>query len=123
METVSKENKGVGGLAPEGQAEMEQHLNVLWSANRTMLLQRVDMLEREFWRLLRSPEDRAAALIVRDLAHKIARVLETFGMVRGSRIATTLERISQAPRGARGTAPSTVYGLLHDLRTVVRSRR
>ena len=123
MVTASKENEGVSGTAAEGQAEMEQRINVLWSANRAMVLQWVDMLEREFWRLLRSPEDRAAALIVRDLAHKIAVVLGTFGMARGSKIASTLERISQAPRGARGTASSTVYGLLHDLRTVVRSRR
>lgn len=123
METTSGDGYGGSPQEAQSRAELEQKLNVLWSKNRRMLLQRLDMLEREFWRWLRSPDDWAAALIVGDLSHKMAGVLGTFGMQRGSKIAMTLERIVQMPRGTRGTGASTVYGLLHELRMLVQTRR
>lgn len=103
--------------------EVEQKLDALWSENRAMVLQRLDMLERECWRWLRSPQDKTAALIVRDLAHKMAGLLGTFGMKRGSSIATTLERLAQMQPGARGTGASIVYALLTELRSVVQAGR
>lgn len=123
MGTVTIEKQSVESLAAEQQADVELKLNALWSEHRPLMLQRVDMLEREFWRWLRMPDDKAAAVIARDLAHKMAGVLGTFGMKRGSMIASTLERVAGMPRRGQRVGASTVYGLLSELRSVVQARR
>ena len=89
-----------------------------------MVLERMDLLEREFWNWLKMPGDRTASIIARDMAHKMAGVLGTFGMQRGSMIASTLERIAGMPRhgGQSRIGPSTVYGLLSELREIVRAK-
>jgi HPt (histidine-containing phosphotransfer) domain-containing protein len=123
MGTVTVENQDVSRRAAEQKADVEQKLNALWSENRAMLLERMDILEHEFWRWLRTPDEKAPGVIARDLAHKMAGVLGTFGMKRGSMIASTLERIAGMPRRAKGVGPSTVYSLLSELRAVLQTRR
>ncbi len=109
--------------AVESQADVEQKMNALWTEHRPLLLQRVDMLEREFWNWIRSPDEKAAAVIARDLAHKMAGVLGTFGMKRGSMIASSLEKIAGMPRHGQRAGASTVYALLSELRSLIQARR
>ena len=117
---------GVGKLAsavkPAGQSlDAQAQMNLLWTENRSMLLERLDMLERECWRWLRVPDDLAAGVIVRDLSHKMAAVLGTFGMKRGSLVAASIERMVAMPRYARGSG-KTLYALLSELRQIVRAK-
>jgi len=123
MGTVTVESRGVESLAAEQRADVERKMNALWTEHRPLLLQRVDMLEREFWQWLRTPDSKAAAVIARDLAHKMAGVMGTFGMKRGSMIASTLERIAGMPLHGQRAGASTVYSLLNELRSLIQARR
>jgi HPt (histidine-containing phosphotransfer) domain-containing protein len=103
--------------------ELDQKMSALWKENRPLLLQRVDMLEREFWSWIQSPDENARAMMARDLAHKLAGALGTFGMERGSMIATSLEKIAGMPKRGQRAGASTVYALLNELRSVIQARR
>jgi hypothetical protein len=101
---------------------LQGNLSALWTENRAMVLKRMDLLEREFWNWLKTPGNRTASIIARDLAHKMAGVLGTFGMKRGSMIASTLERIASMPQNGGRYGSSTVYALLNELREIVRAK-
>jgi HPt (histidine-containing phosphotransfer) domain-containing protein len=123
VESQKIANRVVESSAAEQPVDVDQKMNALWTEHRPLLLQRVDMLEREFWNWIRSPEEKAAAVIARDLAHKMAGVLGTFGMKRGSMIASSLEKIAGMPRHGQRAGASTVYALLSELRSVIQARR
>lgn len=110
------------GYPEPGYVDVQAQMNALWAESRPMLLDRLDILERESWRWARDPDNRAAGLIVRDLAHKMAGVLGTFGMKRGSMVASSIERIVGMPRHTRGAAGKTIYALVTELREIVKSR-
>ncbi len=122
METLALENKGVREQALERQAEAQRSMNALWMENRGMVLQRVDMLERECWQWLRAPQSRGAGVVARDMAHKLAGVLGTFGMKRGSMIAARIEMLAGMPGQGRAVNSTMIYALLHELRDVVRAK-
>ena len=123
VESQRVANQVVESSVVEQQAAAEQKMNALWTEHRPLLLQRVDMLEREFWNWIRSPDEKATAVIARDLAHKMAGVLGTFGMKRGSMIASSLEKIAGMPKHGQRAGASTVYALLSELRSVIQARR
>ena len=123
VETQRTASPIVESSAAEQQADVEQKMNALWTEHRALLLQRVDLLEREFWNWIRSPDEKAPAVIARDLAHKMAGVLGTFGMKRGSTIASSLEKIAGMPKHGQRAGASTVYALLSELRSVIQTRR
>lgn len=122
MESAIAVNESVRSRRDEPCADVQVQMNALWRENRAMLLNRLDVLERECWRWLRVPEDRAAPIIARDLAHKLAGVLGTFGLRRGSMVASTIERLVGMPRHVRGAGGKTIYALLSELREIVRTK-
>lgn len=114
-----------GGAEPrsaEQQVELDQKMSALWEEHRPLLLQRVDLLEWEFWSWVQSSDENTPAMMARDLAHKIAGALGTFGMKRGSMIATSLEKIAGMPKRGQRAGASTVYALLSELRSVIQER-
>lgn len=122
--TVEKriEELGPAGAYSEGCVDLQAQMKALWTEHRGMLLERLDILERESWRWARDPEDRAAGVIVRETAHKMAGVLGTFGMQRGSMVASSIERIVGMPKHAQRSAGRTIYALVTELREIVKSR-
>lgn len=102
--------------------DVQAQMDALWTEHRGMLLERLDMLERECWRWLRNTEDRAAGMIVRNLAHRLAGVLGTFGMQRGSMLASSIERMTGMPSHAGRGYGKTLYAILGELREIVRAR-
>lgn len=128
MGTFATERQDRGKREKESRAgeqpvDLEQKMSALWNEHRPVLLQRVDLLEREFWSWIQSSDENAPAMMARDLAHKIAGALGTFGMERGSMIATSLEKIAGMPKRGQRAGASTVYALLNELRSVIQERR
>lgn len=121
MDTWGEENLSSVAKPADQNLDVQTQMNLLWTENRSMLLERLDMLERECWGWLRVPDDLAAGVIVRDLAHKMAGVMGTFGMKRGSMVASSIEKMVAMPRYARGGV-KTIYALLSELREIVRAK-
>lgn len=109
-------------MPEEPQVEWENRLKAMRAEGHSMLLERLEMMERECWRMMQPLEDRAAAVIVQEMAHKLANALEIFGLKQGSRIAATLEELASDPKLMKQKDSSTIYMMLAELRNIVRAK-
>ena len=84
-------------LDDEKLATIQSRLDAIWKASKPALLERMTTLETscETWR--RHPENNEARHAAHDAAHKLAGVLGTFDLARGSQIASELEAMLTAP--------------------------
>ncbi|HCT59623.1 MULTISPECIES: Hpt domain-containing protein [Acidobacterium] len=80
-------------LDDEKLATIQSKLDAIWKASKPALLERLATLEASCEALRVNPESQDARHAAHDAAHKLAGVLGTFGLVRGSQIASELECI------------------------------
>lgn len=103
-------------LDDEKSAAIHDKLNAIWKASKPALLERLATLEASCEALRVSPADESARQTAHDAAHKLAGVLGTFGLARGSRIASEIECIVITPDHA--PLPQTPH-LLAELREMI----
>jgi HPt (histidine-containing phosphotransfer) domain-containing protein len=84
-------------LDDEKYAAIHSKLAALWKASKPALLERLATLESSCSEWLDHPENEDARQTAHDAAHKLAGVLGTFGLARGSEIASEIERIVSTP--------------------------
>uniref|UniRef100_A0A7V4XSK9 Hpt domain-containing protein n=1 Tax=Acidobacterium capsulatum TaxID=33075 RepID=A0A7V4XSK9_9BACT len=84
-------------LDDEKLATIQIKLDAIWKASKPALLERLATLESSCGEWLDHPENEDARQTAHDAAHKLAGVLGTFGLARGSQIASEIERIVSTP--------------------------
>jgi HPt (histidine-containing phosphotransfer) domain-containing protein len=72
-------------------AQLASKLNELWRASRPLILERMAVLHATHAALAANLADTAARREGREAAHKLAGVLGTFGLPRGSELASAIE--------------------------------
>ena len=77
-------------------AQLAAKLNEIWRASRPLILERMAVLHATHSALAADPHNAGARREGREAAHKLAGVLGTFGLPRGSEIASALEEILKA---------------------------
>ena len=104
-------------------ATLAGKLDSLWKASKPAVLERLATLESSCAVWMDAPEDSAAlhdALhSARDAAHKLAGILGTFGLARGSQIASELEAMVAQPSPAPA---ATVPLLIEELRSIIAAK-
>lgn len=73
------------------QSLLAAKLSELWLASRSTILQRLADLRSAHEDLIADPDNEDARHRGRDVAHKLAGVLGTFGLPQGSKIASAIE--------------------------------
>jgi HPt (histidine-containing phosphotransfer) domain-containing protein len=86
-------------------AQLASKLNELWRASRPLILERMAVLHVTEVALTADRANADARREGREAAHKLAGVLGTFGLPRGSQIASAIETVLQ------GEAPLTTDDL------------
>ena len=122
MKPATIESRKVEAMPGEPREEREVRLKAVRAEGHSMLLERLEMMERQCWRMMQPFEDRAAAGIVQETAHKLANALEIFGLKQGSRVAAALEELASDPKLVRQKDSSTIYMMLAELRNIVRAK-
>lgn len=84
-------------LDDQTRAALAAKLDTLWKASKPTVLDRLTLLEVSCDAWTRDPADTAALHEAHEAAHKLAGVLGTFGLQRGSQIASALETIVTQP--------------------------
>lgn len=74
-------------------AQLASKLNELWRASRPVILERIAVLHATHAALAADLADTEARREGREAAHKLAGVLGTFGIPRGSQIASAIEAV------------------------------
>ncbi len=103
-------------LDDEKRAAIAEKLSALWKASKPTVLERLATLETSCGTWQRSPQDAAARHSAHEAAHKLAGVLGTFGLQRGSQIASELEVIVTRPEN---DPPQNMPALLAELRAMI----
>jgi HPt (histidine-containing phosphotransfer) domain-containing protein len=100
----------------EQRAAIHEKLAAIWKSSKPTIIERLTTLETscERWRI--SPRDTTARHSAHDAAHKLAGVLGTFGLQRGSQIASELEVIVTQPES---DPPASLPEMLAELRAMI----
>jgi len=107
-------------LDDDKRAAIAEKLNALWTASKPAILERLTTLEKNFDAWCLNPQDSAALHAAHDAAHKLAGVLGTFGLQRGSCIASELEEIvTQVEAHSKQDIPA----MLAELRQLITAKQ
>ncbi|HKO10912.1 MAG TPA: Hpt domain-containing protein [Acidobacteriaceae bacterium] len=103
-------------------AQLAAKLNELWRASRPLILERMAVLHATQTALAANLADTAARREAREAAHKLAGVLGTFGLPRGSELASALEKILMADTPLTADDLTTLTTHIAELESVIASK-
>ena len=103
-------------------AQLAAKLNELWRASRPLILERMAVLHGTQTALAANLADTAARREGREAAHKLAGVLGTFGLPRGSELASALEKILMADTPLTAADLTTLTTHIAELESVIASK-
>lgn len=101
--------------------QIQAALTGIWERSYPLVLKRVSMVEAATAELSKASPATQTVTVGRDEAHKLAGVLGTFGLDRGTRLARDLELHLNAACSQRDAA--TAEDLAAELRSVIESAR
>ena len=110
-------------MAADGQAALTAALDRLWSQYLPLMQERAEVLEaaaRDFAAGSLSIDRQEAA---KSAAHKLAGVLGTFGLTRGTELARELEIIYSRPNDAEAIPAEGLATIAAEIRTIIDSRK
>jgi HPt (histidine-containing phosphotransfer) domain-containing protein len=103
-------------------AQLAAKLNEIWRASRPLILERMAVLHATQSALAADLHDDEARRAGREAAHKLAGVLGTFGLPRGSEIASTLEGILKDDVPLTAADHATLTRQIAELDTLIASK-
>jgi HPt (histidine-containing phosphotransfer) domain-containing protein len=109
-------------LSDDLRTGLAEKLDALWKTSKPVMMERMQLLEDNCGKWLLSPHNAPASRAAQDAAHKLAGVLGTFGMPRGSQLASAIESIVDKPEAATESDRGKIPALLRELRASISSR-
>lgn len=103
-------------------ATLAGKLNELWKASRPAILERMAALRAAHASLLANAADAPARREGREVAHKLAGVLGTFGLPQGSTIASSIESLLMSETPLTPADISTLGMQIDALEAVIASK-
>jgi HPt (histidine-containing phosphotransfer) domain-containing protein len=109
-------------LSDDLRTGLAEKLDALWKTSKPVVMDRLQALEDNCGKWLLSPHNALASEAAHDAAHKLAGVLGTFGMPRGSQLASAIESIVDKPDAATESERGKIPALLRELREAISAR-
>lgn len=103
-------------------AQLAAKLNEIWRASRPIILERMAVLHATQAALAADLHNGDARREGREAAHKLAGVLGTFGLPRGSELASALEEILKADMPLTADDLTTLATHIAELESVIASK-
>ena len=103
-------------------AQFAAKLNEIWRASRPLILERMAVLHATHSALAADLHNDDARREGREAAHKLAGVLGTFGLPRGSELASALETILMADTPLTAADLTTLTTHIAELDTLIASK-
>lgn len=101
---------------------LQKMLAQIWIKNEDSLQQRVEAVRRAYERLSGNTLDDQTRVDARDAAHKLAGVLGTFGLVRGTELAREAETLFDHPEALDSQSASRIGALLTELEVMLAAK-
>jgi HPt (histidine-containing phosphotransfer) domain-containing protein len=118
-----RRQKGLGVLNPVQQDALSQALDGLWAKFLPLIEERVALLgsAAAAFAAGRLPAEEVQAAGA--AAHKLAGVLGSFGLARGTALARELETLYLSPSGPEPASGASLISMAAELRAIVQNRR
>lgn len=109
-------------LPEDLRAAIAAKLELLWRANKPLMLERAAALKTNCEAWLEDPENGKAAATACDAAHKLAGVLGTFSLRRGSEIASQIEAVLTLKRAANDDERAQMHNMVEELALLIATK-
>lgn len=103
-------------------ASLASKISELWTVSRPAILERLSALRAAYAALSANPADAEARRQGRELAHKLAGVLGTFGLPQGSVIASSIESVLMTDAPLTPQDVATLGTRIAELEAVIASK-
>jgi HPt (histidine-containing phosphotransfer) domain-containing protein len=114
---------GEGGPAcPETARPLQELLAALWNRSQSLIADRLVVLRQAQQQLTRDAGDAAARSQGADAAHKLAGILGTFGLPRGTDLARTAEMLLEQPDAIVPEKIAELGRWIDELETMIRDK-
>jgi HPt (histidine-containing phosphotransfer) domain-containing protein len=115
--------KGNGGpVCPEPSRALHELLEALWNRSQALIVQRLGILGEAQRRLQADANDSGARVEGADAAHKLAGILGTFGMPKGTELARAAEELLENGAGLKEGQVAELGGWVNELEAMIRGR-